>query len=153
MGITRTLPNIKLLFDGKALQPQDEIEILGVSYDKKLTFKTHIENIVRKASRKITSLRRISWLLDAKGRVLYKAQIRSVMEYAPLTWGGAAKKHLDLPDKVQARAISIISGEDPRIPGNLQSLQHRRDVAGLTVMFRIQTEQVPHLQPLRQPVR
>jgi len=154
MVITRTLPTIKLYFDGKALQPQDEIEILGVSYDKKLTFKTHIENIVRKASRKIASLRRISWLLDAKGReVLYKAQIRSVMEYAPLTWGGAAKKHLDLLDRVQARASSIISGEDPRISSNLQNLQHRRDVAGLTVMFKIQTEQVPHLQPLRQPVR
>ncbi|XP_042864744.1 uncharacterized protein LOC122248657 [Penaeus japonicus] len=71
---------------------------------------------------------------------------------APLTWGGAAKKHLDLLDRIQSRAIKIINGEDPGNLNNLQNLQHRRDVAGLFVMFRIQEEQVPHLQALRQPV-
>ncbi|XP_042890078.1 uncharacterized protein LOC122265006 [Penaeus japonicus] len=154
MVITRTpQPTIKLYFDGKLPRPEDEVEILCVTYDKKLTFKAHTENIVRKASRKLASLRRISWLLDVRGReVLYKSQIRYVMEYAPLTWGGAAKKHLDLLDRIQSRAIKIINGEDPGNLNNLQNLQHRRDVAGLTVMFRIQEEQEPHLQALRQPV-
>lgn len=49
--------------------------------------------------------------------------------YAPLTWEGAIKKYLDLFNRVQAKAIGIISREDPRIPSNLQNLQRRRDIA------------------------
>ncbi|KAG0723423.1 hypothetical protein GWK47_005511 [Chionoecetes opilio] len=80
----------------------------------------------------------MSWLLDSKGlEVLYKAQVRSSMEYACLGWGGAANKHLALLDKVQGRAMRLIrdsgAGQEPR----LHSLQHRRDVAGLTVMYKV----------------
>ncbi|KAG0714779.1 hypothetical protein GWK47_013473 [Chionoecetes opilio] len=51
----------------------------------------------------------MSWLLDGKGlEVLYKAKVRSSMEYACLGWGGAANKHLALLDKVQGRAVRLI---------------------------------------------
>ncbi|KAG0715053.1 hypothetical protein GWK47_012798 [Chionoecetes opilio] len=96
----------------------------------------------------------MSWLLDSKGlEVLYKAQVRSSMEYACLGWGGAANKHLTLLDKVQGRAVRLIrdsgAGQEPRI----HSLQHRRDVAGLTVMYKVHQQRVPHLHTLRQPLR
>lgn len=43
----------------------------NVTYDTKLTFKTHIQQD-RKTSRKLASFGRISWLLDTRGRdVLY----------------------------------------------------------------------------------
>ena len=146
----RTAP--RLVFQGDTLTPQDEVEVLGVTYDNKLTFRSHIERLAREASGKLASLRRISPLLDSKGmEVLYKAQVRSSLEYACLAWGGAANKHLALLDKVQERAARLIreAGHQPA----LQSLQHRRDVAGLTVMFKVQLQCVPHLQSLRQPPR
>ncbi|KAG0725868.1 hypothetical protein GWK47_037769 [Chionoecetes opilio] len=75
------------------------------------------------------------------------------MEYACLGWGGTANKHLDLLDKVQGRAVRLIrdsgAGQEPR----LHSLQHRRDVAGLTVMYKVHQQRVPHLHTLRQPLR
>ncbi|KAG0722442.1 hypothetical protein GWK47_044460 [Chionoecetes opilio] len=96
----------------------------------------------------------MSWLLDSKGlEVLYKAQVRSSMEYACLGWGGAANKHLALLDKVQDRALRLIrnsgAGQEPR----LHSLQHRRDVAGLTVMYKVHQQRVHHLHTLRQLLR
>lgn len=74
-------------------------------------------------------------------------QICSVMKDAPLTWEEIAQNHLD---RVQSRAINSAV---PGTTNNLQSCRHRRNVASLTVMFKIQTEQVTHLQSLRQPVR
>ncbi|KAG0713256.1 hypothetical protein GWK47_016610 [Chionoecetes opilio] len=96
----------------------------------------------------------MSWLLDGKGlEVLYKAQVRSAMEYACFGWGGAANKHLALLDKVQGRAVRLIrdsgAGQEPR----LHSFQHRRDVAGLTVMYKVHQQRVPHLHTLRHPLR
>ncbi|KAG0709961.1 hypothetical protein GWK47_023747 [Chionoecetes opilio] len=41
------------------------------------------------------------------------------------------------------------AGQEPR----LHSLQHRRDVAGLTVMYKVHQQRVPHLHTLRQPLR
>lgn len=80
-----------------------------------------------------------------KFKVLWsiRPQICSVMKDAPLTWEEIAQNHLD-------RAINSAV---PGTTNNLQSCRHRRNVASLTVMFKIQTEQVTHLQSLRQPVR
>ncbi|KAG0721161.1 hypothetical protein GWK47_047007 [Chionoecetes opilio] len=96
----------------------------------------------------------MSWLLDSKGlEVLYKAQVRSPMEYACLGWGGAANKHLALLDKVQGPAVRLIRDRGAGLEPRLHSLQHRRDVAGLTVMYKVHQQRLPHLQTLRQPLR
>ena len=98
------------------------------------------------------SLRRISWLLDGKGlQMLYKAQVPSSMEYSSLAWGGAANKHLSILDKVQARAVRLIRDSGAVQEPTLHSLQHRRDVAGLTVIFKVQQQRASHLQALRYP--
>ena len=154
LSVSRICAAPCLTFEGKTLTPEDEVEVLGVTYDRRLIFRTHIERLAREASGKLASLRRISWLLDSKGlEILYKAQVRSSLEYACLAWGGAASKHLALLDKVQDRAERLIKnsggGQEPK----LHTLQHRRDVAGLTVMYKVQQLRVSHLQPLRQPLR
>ena len=80
------------------------MEVLGVTFDHRLTFKTHIERLAREASGKLASLLKMSWLLDRRGlEVFYKAQVRSSLDYACLAWGGATTKYLVLLDKVQAR--------------------------------------------------
>ena len=113
-----------------------------------------MERLAREASGKLASLRRISYLLDAKGlELLYKAQVRSSLEYACLAWGGAASKHLALLDKVQDRAERLIRDSELDFHPTLHTLQHRRDVAGLTVMFKVQQQRVAHLQELHQPAR
>ncbi|KAG0716295.1 hypothetical protein GWK47_010038 [Chionoecetes opilio] len=96
----------------------------------------------------------MSWLLDGRGlEIIYKAQVRASLEYACLAWGGAAKKHLSLLDKVQARAVRIIENNNAGKEPHHITLQHRRDVAGLTVVFKVQVKRVSHLQALWQPYR
>ena len=140
-----------LRFGSQVLASTGEIEILGVTYDKALTFHKHIVKISKKAAGKIAALRRLTWLVDKQDlATLYKAQVRSCMEFSPLSWGGAAPTHLALLDKVQRRAERLIYGDEE---STLQPLQARRDVAGMTVMFKIHVQNVDHLQELRQPAR
>ncbi|KAK4318557.1 hypothetical protein Pmani_010466 [Petrolisthes manimaculis] len=154
MVVSRTRHDIRLFFDGAFLAPSKELKILGVTYDDKLNFKPHIMQLARTAAGQLASLRRISWLLDNRGReLLYKAQIRSTLEYSCLAWGGAAPSHIAVLDKVQRRAERIIWDGQQRQPGALQCLQHRRDVAGLTTFFKAQVRRTPHLNQLRQAER
>ena len=152
--VSRTAADIHLTFDGAALAPQQELQILGVTYDSKLTFQAHISQLARAAAGKLACLRRMSWLLDRGGReLLYKTQIRSSLEYSCLAWGGAAPSHLALLDRIQRRAERIIQDDLPQHQTTLHSLQHRRDVAGLTALYKVQAQRASHLQGLRQPLR
>ena len=112
----------------------------------------NIKTVALKAAAKITCLRRITWVAGTDAlELLFKAQIRSTMEFAPLTWGSAAPTHLELLNKTQRRAERLIYGD--QVEPKLTSLQHRRDVAGLTTMFKIHIEKVEHLRPLQQAPR
>ncbi|MPD05481.1 hypothetical protein E2C01_101227 [Portunus trituberculatus] len=66
--------------------------------------------------------------------------------------GGAAKTHLAKLDMVQRKAERIISEDHPQQPSTLQNLQHRWDVAGLTILYKVQQQTMVHLQQLHQPL-
>ena len=90
---------------------QDSVDILGVEVDSQLRFDRHLENVARKASQKVSLLRRLNHLLTPDGLLtLYKAQVGQIMEYAPLTWMSSARCHLNLLDRVQRRAERLICG-------------------------------------------
>ena len=86
--------------------------------------------------------------------MLYKAQVRSHLEYGFLAWISCPRSHLTLLDKVQRRAERLIAsvGEQEQQPP-LDSLEHRRMVGALTVLHKAQVQQVPHLGGLRIPWR
>ena len=150
--VWRSTVQASLIFGSSRISNSMAIDILGVCYDKSLTYRSHIASLAKRVAGKVASLRRIAWAVDATAmEALYKAQIRSVMEYSPLTWGGAAPTHLGILDKMQRRVERLINGDDRE--SNLQSLQHRRDVAGLTAIYKIQERDVPHLRPLKQAAR
>ena len=116
----------RLSFNGGTLNIDDHIDILGVEFDSKLTFSRHVNNLARKASSKISALRRMKQLLDKKGLcMLYKSQVRSHLEYSFLAWISCPRSHLALLDKVQRRAERLIAsvGEQEEQP-SLDSLEH-----------------------------
>ena len=112
MLIWRAHVEAYITFGNSILKNSDDIDILGIKYDKRLMFDKHISAVAKSTAGKISALRRIKWLVSADSmEVLYKAQVRSSMEFAQLSWGGAAATHLQLLDKVQRRAERLIYGE------------------------------------------
>ena len=152
--VSRLTHDIRPILNEVQLAPQQELQILGVTFDSKLTYQAHITQLARSAAGKLACLRRMSGLLDSKGReLLYKAEIRSSLEFSCLAWGGAAPSHLAVLDKIQRRAERLIEDGLPEQRAGLHSLQHRRDVAGLATLYKVQEQRTPHLQELRLPPR
>ena len=69
------------------VQSSDDVTLLGVMTDKNLTFKKHIDNLVRKAQYKFHALQLIrKFLTIEKAKILGNAFIDSQFNYAPLIW-------------------------------------------------------------------
>ena len=122
-----------LVFPGQPVPETTTMKLLGVTFDAKLSFHSHIGNVATRAHQPLGLLSRAAPLLCAKGRLtVYNGFVRPTMEYAPLVWMGAAPSHLALLDKVQACALKTI-GPDTI----LQTLQHRRTVSALCYMYKL----------------
>ena len=133
-----------VLLDCKRLSLQDSISILGIEFDSRLSFTNHAKQVAKTAGWKLGCIRRVSHLLDGRAiAALYKAQVRSVMEYSPLTWSSCPVSYLGHLDSVQNRATKLIQRktQDPRCY-DLQPLQQRRDVGGLCIMFQANTQRI-----------
>ena len=139
-----------LKMGNKPLPLLDNISILGVNFDKELRFDDHIREICQIASQKVSTLRRMACSLDAKGLLtLYNAQVRPYLEYSALSWLSSAPSHLSKLEKIQRRAINLVN--NPLLTAKTDSLEHRRDVAALTVLHKAQVQRVSHLDSLRLP--
>ncbi|KAG0713638.1 hypothetical protein GWK47_015765 [Chionoecetes opilio] len=154
----------RLRFGGVPLPHQEAVKVLEVEVDRELKFDGHIKHIAKKASHRVSALRRIARFLDGGGKLLlYKAQIRPYLEYAALSWMSCAASHTRRLDSIQRRALRLVDAADPPDPPDppalfepvspLDSLEHRRDVAALVVFHKAQLQGVPHLAGLRQPPR
>ena len=140
-----------LRFEGEQLTLQEHIKILGVTMDRELRYDTHITSVARQTSQRVSALRRVAGSLDSRGILnLYKAQIRPCMEYGALTWMSSAHTHTSRLDAVQRRALRLL-GEDDENAASITSLEHRRDVATLTVCQKAQVLHTPHLTSLSLP--
>ena len=97
----RTPYDLKLYYDETEIPITDEIKILGVTFDSKLTWKKHLNNVSGRAGQKLGALRRVSSKLSPQGcATVYKSQVRSVMEVSSLAWLGAAPTHLNKLDSM-----------------------------------------------------
>ena len=86
-----------------------------------------------RANSRLHLLRKCAPLLSPHGRAtVYKAFVRPILEYCPLTWMGASATTLGLLDSVQRRALHVIGPQYC-----LSSLSHRRNVAALSYIFKL----------------
>ena len=90
----------------------------------------HISNITARAGHKLGALRKVANKLNVVGRAaVYKAQVRSVMEYSWLCWMRASSTTLKVLDSIQSKALS-----KALVDLNIPSLHHKcRRVAATPV--------------------
>ena len=77
----------KMSFDEKTIKSSDTVELLGITLDKNINFKRHIQNICRKTNNKTKALLRIRKFLNLEqAQVLAEANVSSNFRYCPLIW-------------------------------------------------------------------
>ena len=107
----------------------------GLSISCNLTWKPHINSIAKHASKKLGFLSRAhGYFSPSQLLTIYKFQIRPSLEYCSPIWGGAPTSSRHLLDKVQSKAIRLISNSN--LTNCLQSLSHRRLGADLSIFYR-----------------
>ena len=81
--------------------------------DKNLTFKKHIDNLVRKAQYKLHALRRIrKFLTIEKAKILGNAFIESQFNYAPLICMFCRKTFHSKTEEIHHKTSKVIYGID-----------------------------------------
>ena len=115
--IVHTFRNINhndlvIQINGNTLDNLDEALFLGVTIDKKLTFRSHIDNISSKISKSVGVLYKLSNLKLPKSILLqvYYSLIYSYLNYNVCCYLGTYNTHISRLIILQKRAIRIISG-------------------------------------------
>lgn len=80
-------------------------------FDEKLTWKKQIDNVVNKCGKVLNVMRSLSGSSWGAGKdtqlMIYRAMLRSRLDYGCLCYGTAAKTNLNRLDVIQAKALVV----------------------------------------------
>lgn len=127
----------KVMMAGTPLKEEDEATYLGVTFDKRQTWKPHISRVEGTARRKLAMMRKLAgttWGANEQIlKTIYQGTVRPTMEYSSPAWSTTAKTNQQVLDKVQNQALRIITGAIKSTPitfmekiTGIQPLQKRR---------------------------
>ena len=96
-------------FQGTVVPEVAELRLLGIMFDKDLSFRTHIRQLNIRGTQRLGFLRKAAAVLGPAGCVTaYKGFVRPVLGYSMLTWMGASSTTLRQLANVQRRALHVI---------------------------------------------
>ena len=136
-----------LTIGGTVLKESDDLDILGVTFDSRMTFEKHLRSVSRAASQRLGIVRK-SWQVFHDRLLLgrcFSGFVLPVLEYCSAVWRSAADTHLKLLNRVVSGACFLAGGL-------LEcDLAHRRSVAILCVLNKIRCSRCLHFGALPVP--
>ena len=104
-----TSQTIILNINSIKIRESQNVELLGLTIDNRLTFKDHINMLCRRASYKLHALRRIrKYLTLEKSKLLYNAFINNQFSFASIIWMFCRKQGYLEVEKIHYKALKII---------------------------------------------
>lgn len=111
---TNSNATVNLKVNGNPIKCVKETKFLGMIFDRKLTWRSHIDHVVTKCKKRLNLMRAVSgkhWGASQKTLLLiYRALIRSVIDYGSIAYDNAAQSQLDRLDSIQCQALRISTG-------------------------------------------
>ena len=101
-----------LIIGEAVLKESDDLVILGLTFDSKLTFKKHLRLVSRAASQILGILRKC-WRVFLDRSILdgcFQGSVLPVLEYCSAVWSSAADTHLKLIDRAVIGARFLTAG-------------------------------------------
>ena len=132
---SRTMhPQLLTLIIGRTvLKQSDDLVILGVTFDSKLTFEKHLRLVSRAASQRRGVFRKSSRVFHDRSLLVrcFQVFVLSVLEYYSAVWCSAADTHLKLLDRAVSGAWFLTGGVFE------SDISRRRYVAVLCMLYKI----------------
>ena len=106
------IPALKLC--DKTIEWKKEVKFLGVIFDSRLTWVAHMDYIVERCKKRLNFMRSVSGIAWGANKesllIIYKALIRSVIDYGCSAYNTASDNVKAKLDKIQAQALRICCG-------------------------------------------
>ncbi|XP_044181518.1 uncharacterized protein LOC122962463 [Acropora millepora] len=143
--------------NGKSITRVHKVKSLGLSIDEHLSWKDHVDEIVKKISKAIGALKRVKPFISGKTALqIYHALIRPYIDCCSSVWGECSVTLCDKPQKLQNRAARVITrssydvnAKDLLISLRQDNLAKRRKKLKAALMFKILNGLAPdYLQDL-----
>ena len=132
ISLSNTPSNYPIIFEDSEIPPLNSINILGLQISSSLSWRDHIVQIAKSASKKLGVLFRCKQYFNAAQLFkLYTGFIRPCLEYCFHIWGSSPYTFLD---RIESKAIRLIC--DPSLTSTLDLLSLRRKVASLPLFYR-----------------
>ena len=104
-----TLTSISIKVKDYMIKNSDNEKLLGVTDDANLNFNCHLENILKKASKKVHVLARITpYMSIPKRKLLMNSFFTSYFNYCPLTWMCHSRAMNNKINRLQERCLHIM---------------------------------------------
>lgn len=106
--------DIQLKIDGENIKLEKSARFLGVIFDQRLTWKHHIDYVETKCQKRLNLMKAVSgtrWGASRKALLMiYRALIRSVIDYGAIAFDSAAAVHTVKLQRIQNRALTMCCG-------------------------------------------
>ena len=107
-----TLTPISIKVKDYIIKNRDNEKLLGVTIDTNLNFICHLENILKKGSKKVHALARItSYLSIPKRKLLMNSFFTSQFNYCPLTWMCHSRTMNNKINRLHERCLRIVHSD------------------------------------------
>ena len=140
----------ELTMDGTPIRVVKETKFLGLLLDNKLTFLPHIKSLKTKCLKALDILKVLSsakWGADSTVLLqLYRALIRSKLDYGSMVYGSARKSYVQLLDTIHHQGLRLALGafrtspvQSLYVEGHEPSLENRRLKLALQYVTKLKT--------------
>ena len=155
---------VSLKIGTQELAPDDNPTYLGVTFDKRLTWKPQTQKSEIRGKARLALMKKLAgttWGADAATlKKLYIGRVRPVLEYGMSAWSNAAKTNIDRVSKVQNQAARIITGamrstpiEELETITGLQPMSDRQDQKTLMQAAKFKRLNHPMKERMARPTR
>ena len=120
------------------LKESDDLVILGVTFDSKMTFEKHLRSVSRVASQRLGILRKSLRVFHDRSLLVrcFQGFVLPVLEYCSAGWCSAADTHLKLLDRAVSGAQFLTGGVFEC------DIAHHRSVTVLCMLYKIRCNPV-----------
>ena len=100
-----------LLFNGKVLNQVENHKHLGMTFNRKLSWSPHVNNIAKGAGNCIDAMKKLKYTMDRKTlETIYLTFVRPKLEYASIVFHDCTKQDTELLENLQLAAARVVTG-------------------------------------------
>ena len=97
---------------GTAIETSKEEKVLDITIDDKLTFRSHLGNIIKKANQKLHVLSRVKCYMGFEpNKLIMSSFIKSQFNYCPLIWIFCSRTSMNKLNNIHEKRIRLVTND------------------------------------------